>query len=65
MMRKRAGSRTQFEREVAFLAGQQGLSRQRKRDLLAWLRERRKGQGNGHPPRDFWLLTPSGEWKRL
>ncbi len=56
---------TRFEREVRFMAGQRRLSRQRKRDLLAWLKERRRGQGNGHPPRDFWLLTTSGEWERL
>jgi hypothetical protein len=57
--------RSRFEREVDFIVGQGGLPYQRKLDLLAWLRERRKGQGNGHPPRDFWLLTETGEWKRL
>lgn len=57
--------RTRLELEIAFQEGQRRLPRERRLDLLAWLKQWRKGQGNGRPARVFWLLTETGEWKRL
>jgi hypothetical protein len=57
--------RTRFELELRFRTGQRALSLARRRDLLAWLQRRRKALGNGHPQREFWLMTGIGEWERL
>jgi hypothetical protein len=62
---KTTGRRANPELEMLFQEGQRSLSRDQRLSLLAWMQRRRKGQGNGHPLRDFWLVTPSGRWERL
>ena len=56
---------TKFGLEITFTRAERALPPAARRDLLAWLRARRRAQHNGHPHRDFWLITPGGQRKRL
>ena len=54
--------------ELLFAATVRALPRERRRELLAWLRAQRRRRERGRQEgleRVFWLVTATGERKRL
>jgi hypothetical protein len=54
--------------ELEFAAAVRALPRARRREMLAWFRAQRRRRERGRQEgleRVFWLVTPTGERKRL
>jgi hypothetical protein len=64
-MKKKKRRKRTYNHTLEFSAALPTLDPTQKTELLHWLRARRRARRNGHPARTFYLITPTGERRRI